>query len=104
MLFLALNLKKGYITDSIIKLTNSCQNVVLRHGAVLGLLILAGPFDPLARGLSKRGDIPVKSRRFSFPIQEENVREPVEGWRSTKKPRRPPAGTLDYTLVSNGKQ
>jgi N-acetylneuraminic acid mutarotase len=42
-------------------------------------------------------------RRFSFPVEEpEPGPGPIEGWRSTKKPRRPAAGTLDYSLDANG--
>ncbi|KAG0565110.1 hypothetical protein KC19_8G165300 [Ceratodon purpureus] len=40
-------------------------------------------------------------RRFSFPVEEPGP-GPIEGWRSTKKPRRPAAGTLDYSVDTNG--
>jgi hypothetical protein len=40
-------------------------------------------------------------RRFSFPVEEPGP-GPIEGWCSTKKPRRPAAGTLDYSLDANG--
>ena len=39
-------------------------------------------------------------RRFSFPVEEPGP-GPIEGWRSTKKPRRPAAGTLDYSVDTN---
>lgn len=42
------------------------------------------------------------ARRFSFPVEEPGP-GPIEGWRSTKKPRRPAAGTLDYNLDTNGR-
>ncbi|XP_024402653.1 uncharacterized protein [Physcomitrium patens] len=59
-----------------------------------------------ASGMADVGEVPVgeavrrSGRRFSFPVEEPGM-GPIDGWRSTKKPRRPPAGTLDYSLDSN---
>lgn len=55
-------------------------------------------------GLAAVDEMPLvrkTNRRFSFPVEEVGP-GPIEGWRSTKKPRRPAAGTLDYNLDSNG--
>lgn len=46
------------------------------------------------------------NRRFSFPVEELGPGPgpgPIEGWRSTKKPRRRTTGTLDYNMDANGR-
>lgn len=57
-------------------------------------------------GLAEVDEMPLarrsSNRRFSFPVEDAGP-GPIEGWRSTKKPRRPAAGTLDYNLDSTGR-
>lgn len=59
--------------------------------------------EPVSRGLPRRGGVAAGARRFSFPVDNEGEKEPKEGWRSTKRPRQPPAGMVDYSTYTDGK-